>query len=72
MDFPTAWEIARATPVAEHDPDCSYALHNGGFLCDCHVLTRHPQYLADYGDESPAPVGARIDGEDYSAVPTLT
>lgn len=53
MDFPTAWKIAEATPVPEHDPRCSYALHNGGFLCDCHVLTRHPQYIADYGEPTP-------------------
>lgn len=52
MDFPTTWAIARATPAAEHDPRCSYAQHDGGFLCDCHVLTQHPQYIADYGDGS--------------------
>lgn len=50
MDFPTAWAIARETPVGEHDPRCSYAQTTGGLLCDCEVLTRHPQYLEDYAE----------------------
>jgi hypothetical protein len=51
MDFPRAWEIAQAKPVAEHDPRCSYAQTDGGMLCDCHVLTQHAEYLRDYGDD---------------------
>lgn len=54
MDFPTAWGIARATPATDHDPRCSYAQTNGFLLCDCHVLTQHPQYLAYYGPEGEA------------------
>ncbi len=57
MDFPTAWAIARGTPAAEHDPRCSYARYEGGFLCDCHVLTGHPQYVADYGPQPEGEVG---------------
>lgn len=48
MDFPRAWEIARSFPSTEHDPACSFARTCGGLLCDCWVLTRHPEYLEDY------------------------
>lgn len=44
MDFPRAWEIARSVPIAEHSPACSYAQSSGGLLCDCAVLTEHPEY----------------------------
>ena len=47
MDFPRAWEIAKLTKVEGHDPKCSYAM--GGVLCDCHILTQHPEYIKDYG-----------------------
>jgi hypothetical protein len=53
MDFPTAWEIAGAAPLDDHDTRCSYVQTSGGLLCDCHVLTRHPQYIADYGEPTP-------------------
>lgn len=51
MDFPTAWAIVNATSPTDHDPRCSFAQTSGALLCDCHVLTRHPQYIADYGTE---------------------
>lgn len=38
MDFPQAWEFVRSTELTDHHPECSYRVHNGGFLCDCHVL----------------------------------
>ena len=47
MDFPTAWAIARRTPPEQHHPACSFNLTQGGLLCDCAVLYKHPQYLAD-------------------------
>lgn len=47
VDYPRAWEIARASRAEDHDPRCSYRTEDGGFLCDCHVLTAHPEYLAD-------------------------
>jgi hypothetical protein len=47
MDFPRGWEVARAAPMADHDPKCSYRQHDGGFLCDCLVLTEHPEYRSD-------------------------
>ncbi len=50
MDFPRAWQIATEKPWKEHDRRCSFALSEGGLLCDCEVLTRHPEYVADYGD----------------------
>lgn len=43
MDFPRAWEIARATPVEEHNPRCSYVQTDGAVLCDCDVLNLHPE-----------------------------
>ena len=49
MDFPRAWEIVKETPVEQHNPECSYAQTNGALLCDCEVLTQHPEYIADYG-----------------------
>ena len=52
MDFPTAWEISRATPTDKHDPRCSYTRTDGALLCDCHVLTKHPQYLNDYPEDA--------------------
>jgi hypothetical protein len=48
VDIPRAWEICRATPMEQHDPRCSYRqLGGGGLLCDCHVLTQHPEFLDD-------------------------
>jgi hypothetical protein len=47
MNFPRAWEIARAAPAGEHDPRCSYAQTSGALLCDCHVVYKHPEYLDD-------------------------
>ena len=47
VDFPRAWQIARATPAEDHDPRCSYAQTSGAILCDCRVLTEHPEYLDD-------------------------
>jgi len=44
VDYPRAWEIARATPFEEHHPECSYRTQKGGFLCDCDVLWQHPEY----------------------------
>lgn len=52
MDFPTAWAIVNDTSPADHDPRCSFAQTSGAVLCDCHVLTSHPQYIADYGSRA--------------------
>lgn len=49
MYFPRAWEIARATPVESHLEMCSYRQTEGALLCDCPVLTMHPEYIEDYG-----------------------
>ena len=46
VDFPRAWEIARSVPAEDHDPRCSYAQTSGALLCDCHVLTSHPEYAS--------------------------
>ncbi len=43
VDYPRAWEIARAVKPASHHPQCSFRLSEGGFLCDCDVLTQHPE-----------------------------
>lgn len=46
VDFPRAWQIARAVPPAEHPhPKCSFRQTGGGLLCDCEVLTEHPEYV---------------------------
>ncbi len=46
VDFPRAWEIARAVPVDQHHPRCSYTQTKGGILCDCHVLFDHAEYIS--------------------------
>jgi hypothetical protein len=50
IDYPRAWQIARAAPMDEHHPRCSYRQCSGGMLCDCPVLTSHPEYVADDED----------------------
>jgi hypothetical protein len=47
VDFPRAFQIVNATDFAEHHPKCSYRIAKGGFLCDCDVLYKHPEYLDD-------------------------
>ena len=47
VDFPRAWELARAAPLDSHDPRCSYARTSGALLCDCHVVYQHHEYLDD-------------------------
>lgn len=47
VDYPRAWEIARASALEEHSPECSYRQTGGGILCDCRVLTEHPEYSDD-------------------------
>lgn len=48
MDFPTAWAIAARVEPDYHHTRCSY---RSGMLCDCDVLTKSPEYLADYPEE---------------------
>jgi len=45
LDFPRAWEIARAAPAGAHHPRCSYAQTGGALLCElgCPVLAGHPE-----------------------------
>lgn len=45
IDYPRAWEIAQAAPIAKHDPKCSYAQTGGALLCDCDVVFQHPETL---------------------------
>ena len=47
VDFPRAWQIAKATPYGQHHPQCSYRTARGGFLCDCEVLWKHPEVTDD-------------------------
>lgn len=47
VDFPRAWQISRAKPFEQHDERCSYRVAKGGFMCDCNVLWKHPEYLDD-------------------------
>ena len=54
IDFPRAWQIAQSVPYAEHHPLCSFAQTKGGFLCDCHILKLHKEYLDEvhfYGSD---------------------
>lgn len=45
MDFPRAWQIFKASPIDSHHPECSWL--RMGLLCDCDVITKHPEYLDD-------------------------
>jgi len=47
MDYPRAWQVARATLPGSHDQRCSYRQTTGGILCDCHIITKHAEYLDD-------------------------
>lgn len=47
MDFPRAWEIARATDTEDHDPECSFRITKGAILCDCDVLMKHEEVVDD-------------------------
>jgi hypothetical protein len=47
VDFPRAWQIARSVPWQEHDIDCSFFLTDAAILCDCPILTQHPDYIDD-------------------------
>lgn len=46
MDYPRAWEVARAVEPEYHHNECSFNVTNGAMLCDCKVLTEHPEYLS--------------------------
>lgn len=46
MDIPRAWEIARETAPEYHHNACSFNVTSGGMLCDCAVLTGHPEYVS--------------------------
>ena len=47
IDFPRAWEIARAAPAEQHHQQCSFRQTSGAVLCDCAVVNEHPEYLDD-------------------------
>lgn len=47
VDYPRAWEIARATAAEAHHPQCSFRVSKGGILCDCAVLIEHAEYKDD-------------------------
>jgi len=46
LDFPRAWELARAAPAEAHHPQCSYVQSDGALLCDlaCPVIADAPEY----------------------------
>lgn len=47
VDFPRSWEIARETELEDHHEECSFRVTEGGILCDCDVLYKHPEVLAE-------------------------
>jgi hypothetical protein len=44
MDYPRAWQICKESKMEDHHPKCSYRVM--GLLCDCDVITKHPEYGA--------------------------
>lgn len=47
VDFPRAWQLAKKKRFEKHHSECSYRVTNGALLCDCAVLTKHPEYLRE-------------------------
>lgn len=45
IDFSRAWEIARTVEPEYHHNKCSFNVTNGGVLCDCDVINKHPELL---------------------------
>lgn len=44
IGYGRAWEITQGTRLKDHDPLCAYQRTIGVLLCDCEVLTGHPEY----------------------------
>lgn len=44
VGYGRAWEIASSVPLADHGLFCAYQATIGVVLCDCEVLTSHPEY----------------------------
>lgn len=44
VDIPRAWQIARSQPINLHEEKCSHRQMGERFLCDCEILTSHPEY----------------------------
>lgn len=66
VDFPRAWQIARATPIADHHFLCSYRVSQGGVLCDCDVLIKHHEYTDT--DLHLAGDRVAVDGAEWQAM----
>lgn len=49
LNFPRAWELARAAPPAAHDPLCSYVQTSGALLCDltCPVISESLEFACE-------------------------
>lgn len=64
IDFPRGWQIARETPIDDHDPKCSFSICKGGLLCDCDVIYKHDEFKSVhfYGKDG------RIFDREYSAL----
>lgn len=46
LDFPRAWELARAAAATAHDLRCSYLQTSGALLCDtaCPVIAHSTEF----------------------------
>lgn len=46
LDFPRAWQVARAAPAGAHHPKCSFAQTGGALLCDlaCPVIADNTEF----------------------------
>lgn len=44
VSYSRAWAITTGVPHERHDPLCAYRVTVGVVLCDCEVLTGHPEY----------------------------
>ena len=49
LDYPRAWELARAAAAGAHDPKCSYVQTNGALLCDlaCPVISESLEFACE-------------------------
>ena len=64
LDFPRAWELARAAPMEAHHARCSYVQAGGAMLCDtgCPVIADAPEFACP-ALHGAAGLAIRTDGE---------
>lgn len=70
LDYPRAWELARAAAPEAHDLDCSFTQTSGALLCDlsCPVIADSPEFLCAAMHGAGGSL-IRIEPSDYGPCP---